>query len=64
MRNVWLRSGCGRKARKASVARPFSRINRSMLNPALDLAELAQAYKAKNRIQIRDVLQTAPAEDL
>lgn len=35
-----------------------------MLNPALDLAALADAYKAKNRIQIRDVLQSAPAEDL
>jgi Rps23 Pro-64 3,4-dihydroxylase Tpa1-like proline 4-hydroxylase len=35
-----------------------------MLNPALDIAALARAYKAKNRILIRDVLQTAPAEDL
>ena len=36
----------------------------TMLNPNLDLAALAQAYKARNRIQIRDLLQPIPAEDL
>jgi Rps23 Pro-64 3,4-dihydroxylase Tpa1-like proline 4-hydroxylase len=35
-----------------------------MLNPALDLDALARVYRAKNRIQIRDVLQPQPAEDL
>ena len=35
-----------------------------MLNPNLDLDALAQDYKAHNRIQIRDVLQAASAEDL
>jgi len=35
-----------------------------MLSPALDFAALAEAYKAKNRILIRDVLEPAPAEDL
>lgn len=35
-----------------------------MLNPSLDLPALADAYKAKNRIQIRDLLQPVPADDL
>jgi Rps23 Pro-64 3,4-dihydroxylase Tpa1-like proline 4-hydroxylase len=35
-----------------------------MLNPDLDIDALATAYRAHNRILIRDVLQAAPAEDL
>ena len=35
-----------------------------MLNPALDRAELANRYKAKQRIQIRDVLTEQAAADL
>jgi SM-20-related protein len=35
-----------------------------MLNPALDRAALAERYKLKNRIQLRDALAAQPAEDL
>ena len=35
-----------------------------MLNPDLDRAALAEHYKLKNRIQIRDVLEKQAAEDL
>lgn len=35
-----------------------------MLNPALDRAALAERYKLKNRIQIRDVLSAQAASDL